>query len=127
MAEFEWQVSLLRGCLAEAGRDEAEFPIAKRIYVCLDDDPARAWSKTGDWFERLYGDRGRADGTAAVGTLEACAEVVVRSVDAGAGLVVLDPISDEVSQIRRFIDELIPAVRAMGLDPVGDGDAVSSS
>ena len=113
MAEFEWQVSMLREYLAEAGRESAGFPIAKRVYVCLDDDLSRAWGRTGDWFEQLYGDRGRADGAVAVGSVEACAEFVVRSIDAGADLVVLDPISDEVSQIRRFIDELIPTVETM--------------
>ena len=42
MAEFEWQVSVLREYLAEAGRVEAEFPISKRVYVSVDEDAGRA-------------------------------------------------------------------------------------
>ena len=69
----------------------------------------------GDWFEHLYGDRVRAKGAVASGSIQACAETVARSIDAGAGLVVLDPVTDEVNQIRRIIDELIPAVEAIRL------------
>ena len=112
MAEFEAQVSILREALAEAGREESGFPIAKRTYVCVDDDLHRARKTVGDWFHVLYGDPDRANGTAAAGPVGACADFIARSVEAGADLVVLDPVAEEVSQIRRFIAELIPEVVA---------------
>ena len=110
VSDFGWQATRLGELLDQTGRDRSTFPIAKRTYVYLDEDESRASAVAGDWFERLYGDRRLAEGTAAFGGLDACIEMVVRSIDAGAELVVLDPIADEATQIRRMIDELIPAL-----------------
>ena len=41
-ARFAEQVRIVRAALPEFGRDPASFPIAKRLYVAVDDDVPRA-------------------------------------------------------------------------------------
>ena len=54
-ANFVEQVTSLRAALAEAGRDEAGFPIAKRIYLAVDDDAARARERMNAGLTDIYG------------------------------------------------------------------------
>ena len=54
---FAEQVQVVRAALANAGRDPASFPIAKRLYVAVDDDAARGRQRINDALERMYGRR----------------------------------------------------------------------
>jgi probable F420-dependent oxidoreductase len=108
-AEFEQQVGVIHHELARLRRDRGDFPLAKRVYVAVDNDARRARALLGDWFGRLYGDRDRAQGAVAAGPVDACVEFIQGVVDAGAGLVILNPVANEAVQIRRFVDEIVPA------------------
>jgi probable F420-dependent oxidoreductase len=107
--EFGHQVDIIHDELARRGRDRSDFPLAKRIYVAVDEDAGRARALLGDWFGDLYGDRARAEGSVAAGPVTACVEFVSGVVAAGAELIVLNPVADEARQIRRFVEELVPA------------------
>ena len=107
--EFEQQVDVIHPELARMARDRGDFPIAKRVYVAVDDDARRARSLLGDWFAHLYGDRDRAEGAVAAGPVDACIDFIRGVADAGAGLVILNPVADEALQIRRIVEELVPA------------------
>ena len=48
---------MVRGALAEAGRDPASFPIAKRVYIAVDDDPVRGRDRMNAAMARVYGRR----------------------------------------------------------------------
>src|SRR5262249_9132602 len=56
-ARFADQVQTVREALAEAGRPAADFPIAKRVYVAIDEDAGRARQRMNAALERLYGHR----------------------------------------------------------------------
>src|SRR5438067_4085753 len=58
-ANFAQQVPIVREALAEAGRDPVSFPIAKRVYIAVDDDPARAQERVAEGLVNIYGDYGR--------------------------------------------------------------------
>lgn len=53
-ADFVKHVELLRRFLDEAKRDPKEFAISKRVYIAVDNDPARAESRLRDWFGMRY-------------------------------------------------------------------------
>jgi probable F420-dependent oxidoreductase len=108
-AEFEHQVDVIHRELTRLGREQDDFPVAKRVYVAVDDNPRRARSLLGDWFDHLYGDRDRAEGAVAAGPVDACVEFIRGVVDAGARLVILNPVADDALQIRCFVEELVPA------------------
>lgn len=108
---FADQVRTVRGLLAERGRDAAEFPIAKRIYILVDDDADRARRTMNDALASIYGGRIEAIESAAVaGTPTDCVRGVQEVLDAGAELVLFTSVGDPAEQMERLAAEVIPQV-----------------
>ena len=111
-AAFAEQVTVLRAALAEQGRDPAAFPVAKRIYVAIDDDAERARSRMADALVSVYGP---AFGStllpvAVTGSAADCIKGVQAVADAGAGLILLSVLFDDAAQMERLATEVIPFV-----------------
>ncbi|GAA4548086.1 LLM class flavin-dependent oxidoreductase [Amycolatopsis samaneae] len=104
-AKFADQVKLLRAGLAEAGR--RDFPIAKRVYIAVDDDAARARTRIADGLAELYGSRGFED-VAVAGTAKDCVDGLREVVDAGAELILFTPLFDQAEQMERLAAEIMP-------------------
>ncbi|WP_158893555.1 LLM class flavin-dependent oxidoreductase [Amycolatopsis anabasis] len=104
-ADFADQVRQVRELLAEQGR--SDFPIAKRVYVAVDDDAPRARRRIADGLAELYGKRGFED-VAVAGTPEDCVDGVRAVADAGAELVLFTPLFDQAEQMERLAAEVIP-------------------
>jgi probable F420-dependent oxidoreductase len=109
---FAGQVEVARTALRDAGRADAGFRIAKRVYIAVDDDPARARARIGAALDGLYGWFGLPDLTpvAVFGTPADCAAGLRAVRDAGAELVLLDPIDGSPEQLERLAGEVVPAV-----------------
>ena len=69
-AKFAEQVQLVRAQLAEQGRAEADFPIAKRVYLAVDTDAARAREHVSAGLHRVYGAAAGIEAVAVAGTPE---------------------------------------------------------
>jgi alkanesulfonate monooxygenase SsuD/methylene tetrahydromethanopterin reductase-like flavin-dependent oxidoreductase (luciferase family) len=112
-AAFVEQVRTVRAALDEAGRDPSTFRIAKRIYVTVDDDPDRARRRMGEGLQRVYGYFGMPDLTpvSVTGSPEAVAAGVREVIDAGAELVLLNPLFDDADQLERLAAEVVPLLR----------------
>src|SRR5579875_2101262 len=54
-AKFAEAVQGIRRELAEQGKDPATFPIGKRVYLIVDDDPVRARERALGGLHRIYG------------------------------------------------------------------------
>jgi probable F420-dependent oxidoreductase len=106
-AQFAEQVRVVRDALGESGRDPDSFQIAKRVYVALDDEPARAREHMETALRRHYGRAGMVS-AAVTGTPEQCVNGVREVVDAGAELIQLNPMVDENEQMERLAAEVIP-------------------
>lgn len=108
---FAAQVPVVREALVEAGRDPASFPIAKRIYIAVDDDADRAHRRMAEALERLYGQFGLRDivAVAVTGPADACVEGVRAVAAAGAELVLFTTLFDEDEQMERLAAEVVPA------------------
>lgn len=106
-ARFAEQVRLLREILAEANR--TGFPIAKRVYVDIDDDGERARTRVADELERIYGKRGLEE-VAVAGTPEECVRGVRAVAEAGAELILFNPLGDQAGQMERLAAEVLPQV-----------------
>jgi probable F420-dependent oxidoreductase len=110
-ARFADQVRTVRRLLAENGRDAAAFPIAKRIYILVDDDADRARRVMNDALASIYGARIEAIESAAVaGSPAECVRGVQEVLDAGAELVLFTPVTDPGGQMERLAAEVIPRV-----------------
>jgi len=108
-ARFAEQVQIVRGVLAESGRPAADFPIAKRVYIAVDEDAGRARGRINTALERLYGRRAEAIEAAAIaGTPADCVREVRKVAEAGAELILFTAMFDQAGQAERLAAEIIP-------------------
>jgi probable F420-dependent oxidoreductase len=108
-ARFAEQVKTVRAALAEAGRDPASFPIAKRVYIAVDDDAARARERVNAVMERLYGRRvPDIEAAAVAGTPADCVRAAREVAAAGAELILFTTVVDPAEQAERLAAEVIP-------------------
>jgi probable F420-dependent oxidoreductase len=112
-ARFAEQVALVRQALAEAGRDQAAFPIAKRVYIAVADDALLARERMNTALADLYGRRvPEIEAAAVAGPAEHCAQEVRAVAAAGADLVLFTALFDQAEQAERLAAEIIPRVTA---------------
>ena len=109
-AQFAGQVRTVRAELARRDSAAAPFRIAKRVYLAVDDDPGRARERVTAGLHRLYGFFGMPDltPTAVCGPPDACVRGLREVADAGAELILLNPLADEEEQMERLSAEVIP-------------------
>jgi probable F420-dependent oxidoreductase len=108
-AAFAEQVTVVRAQLAAAG--PTSFPIAKRVYIAVDDDAGRARRRIAAGLVRVYGDFGhRLMPVAVAGTPEDCVRGVREVAEAGAEMIVLNPLDDDAAQMERLAAEVMPHV-----------------
>jgi probable F420-dependent oxidoreductase len=108
--QFAKQVQIVREELADQGRDPAGFPIAKRVYIAVDDDAERARERMRAALDRLYGFFGLGDMTpvSVSGTPDACVRGLRDVADCGAELILLNPLFDDAEQMERLAAEVVP-------------------
>jgi alkanesulfonate monooxygenase SsuD/methylene tetrahydromethanopterin reductase-like flavin-dependent oxidoreductase (luciferase family) len=108
--QFAKQVQIVRSELADQGGDPATFPIAKRVYIAVDDDAERARERMRAALDRLYGFFNRGDMTpvSVWGTPDACVRGVQDVANAGAELILLNPLFDDQEQMERLAAEVVP-------------------
>jgi probable F420-dependent oxidoreductase len=111
-AQFAQQVGVLRAALEAAGRDPSTFPIAKRVYIAVDDDRGRAHQRLGAALQELYSFFNLPDLTpvAVYGPPDACVEGLRAVAAAGAELILLNPLFDDTPQMERLAAEVVPHI-----------------
>jgi probable F420-dependent oxidoreductase len=106
---FAEQVAVVRAALAEAGRPAESFTIAKRVYVAIDDDAARARARMNTALTELYGHRVEAIEAAAVaGTAADCVRELRQVAEAGAELILCTALFDQADQMEQLAAAVIP-------------------
>jgi alkanesulfonate monooxygenase SsuD/methylene tetrahydromethanopterin reductase-like flavin-dependent oxidoreductase (luciferase family) len=104
---FAEQIPIVRAAMAEYGRDE--FPIAKRIYIAVDDNAGRARSRMNAAMEQVYGRRvPDIEAAAVAGTPSDCVGEIAKVAAAGAELILFTTVFDQAEQAARLADEVIP-------------------
>ena len=111
-SEFRENARLVRSYLSEAGRAESGFPISKRVYIAVDDNHERTRGRLREWFALFYRCADLADRVAVFGSAERCAESLSEVADAGAGMIILNPVFDHLTQLEALAHEVIPKVRS---------------
>jgi len=95
---FGRQVERLRVELAAHDRREAEFPIAKRVYLAIGSEGSR--SRLHDWLRWYYGSDELARSVAVAGGPDECIAGLAAVVRAGARHLVLNFVFDEEQQLE---------------------------
>jgi alkanesulfonate monooxygenase SsuD/methylene tetrahydromethanopterin reductase-like flavin-dependent oxidoreductase (luciferase family) len=111
-AQFADQVRTVRDALVEAERDGADFRIAKRVYIAVDDDAERAQESVRASLHDLYASFGLPDLTpvAVFGPPDACVRGLRDVADAGAEMILLNPLTDAAAQMERLAAEVVPGL-----------------
>jgi alkanesulfonate monooxygenase SsuD/methylene tetrahydromethanopterin reductase-like flavin-dependent oxidoreductase (luciferase family) len=113
-ASFGEAVKIVRHELDELGKDPKQFRIAKRVYLTVDDDAARARDRVLAGLHRIYGDLPGLDLPAVPvsGTPNDVARGLREVIDAGAQMILLNPVGENVAedreQMERLAAEVIP-------------------
>jgi probable F420-dependent oxidoreductase len=108
-ARFAEQVTVVRAAVAEAGRPADSFPIAKRVYITIDDHADRARERMNAALTELYGRRVEAIEAAAVtGTTADCVRGLRQVAEAGAELILCTALFDQAEQMEQLAAAVIP-------------------
>src|SRR6185503_1757940 len=97
-----------RSFLDEAKRDPATFHFAKRVYMAVDNDRARAERRIRDWFSKRYKNSDLGPKVSIWGSSAECAEKIQELVRAGAQQVVFNPMFDEMEHLEICAKEIMP-------------------
>ena len=112
--DFAWQVQQLQQYLDEAGREPAECPISKRVYLAMDAaDPARGKRRLDEFFAARYPwqiDK-NSNFVADIcywGGPEQVADGLRNVVDAGAEMILVNPLWDFEEQLEILATDVLP-------------------
>jgi probable F420-dependent oxidoreductase len=107
-AKFAEEVEALRGLVRGAGRDPESFPVGKRVYIAIDGDRQRAAKRLAEWFGAFYGRPHMAEEVSVWGPPDECVERLREVVAAGARLLMLNPVFDEMAHLEQFASVIAP-------------------
>lgn len=111
-AAFTAQVGIVREALAEAGRTQQDFSIAKRVYIGVDENGPAVRKRMNAALESMYGRRIESTEAAAVaGTAAECVRALREVAAAGAELILFTPLFDQAEQNERLAAEVMPQFR----------------
>lgn len=114
-ATFAGAVKIVRRELDEQGKDATRFTIGKRVYLTVDDDPHRARERVVEGLHRIYGNMPGIEDVPVSGTPDDVVRGVREVIDAGAQMVLLNPIGQTVAedreQMERLAAEVIPRLQ----------------
>jgi probable F420-dependent oxidoreductase len=100
IAAFKQSVPLLRAALQEAGRDPANFPISKRLFMAVDERAEVARAELHRWFTEVYHNPEGTDASGIHGTPEQVRERLEELVALGANHLLLNPVSRYAEQVE---------------------------
>ncbi len=107
-AQFREHVQIIHVDLERRGRDVDSFPIAKRVYVAIDDDRDRAESRLRNWFGAWYGRAEMGSEVSVWGSVQDCVEGLTEVIEAGAGMLMLNPVFDYEEHLENLASEVAP-------------------
>ena len=104
IAEFAASVPVLREALEKAGRDPQHFPISKRIFMAVDENPAVARRELNRWFTDVYHNPPGTDASGIHGTPEQVRARLEEVISMGANHLLLNPVSRHVEQTQALAE-----------------------
>ena len=114
--EFAKRWRVIESAAKEAGKDLSKFECAIHGMVNINDDKQVAYSEAKDYFNHYYGPTYPPESLIKVwlahGPPKDCARLIQEWIDMGITTPVLRFTSkDQLGQVRRFIDEVLPLLR----------------
>ncbi len=113
-AQFREHARIVRDELDRLGKEPSEFPISKRVYIAVDEDAARAERRLTEWFGAWYGRAEMGSEVSVWGSVSACVEGLQEVIDAGAGMLMLNPVFDYEEHLETLASEVGTALERSG-------------
>jgi alkanesulfonate monooxygenase SsuD/methylene tetrahydromethanopterin reductase-like flavin-dependent oxidoreductase (luciferase family) len=108
---FAGAVTVVREELDKQRKDPAHFTIGKRVYLMVDDDATRARERVVEGLHRIYGDSiPGGEAVAVSGTPDDVVRGLREVIDAGAEMLLLNPVGPDVPQNREQMERLAAEV-----------------
>jgi alkanesulfonate monooxygenase SsuD/methylene tetrahydromethanopterin reductase-like flavin-dependent oxidoreductase (luciferase family) len=111
-ASFAEAVTTVRRELEKQDKDPTAFTIGKRVYLMIDDDAALARERVLAGLHRIYGDMPGIEDVPVSGSPDEVARGLRDVMDAGAQMILLNPVGENVredhDQMERLAAEVIP-------------------
>ena len=119
---FRERFSRIQGYAADLGRDPSKLESCLHLYVNINDDQEVAYREAQEFLSEYYGagaiSQERADVWLACGPPDAVIEKISRYIEAGCTMPVMRFVSpDLLGQLRRCIEEVMPAFQTHGFVP----------
>ena len=105
-ADFAEAVRAVHRELADQGKDPAHFAIGKRVYLMIDDDAPRARELVLAGLHRIYGRLPGVDAVPVSGTTSDVINGLRAVIEAGAELLLLNPVGGDVAEDREQMERL---------------------
>jgi alkanesulfonate monooxygenase SsuD/methylene tetrahydromethanopterin reductase-like flavin-dependent oxidoreductase (luciferase family) len=109
---FAEAAKIVRRELEEQHKDADRFTIGKRVYLMIDDNADRARERVLDGLRRIYGKMSGIESVPVSGTPDDVARGLRAVIDAGAQMLLLNPVGSDVpenrEQMERLAAEVIP-------------------
>ena len=105
-ADFAEAVRAVHRELADQGKDPAHFAIGKRVYLMIDDDAPRARELVLAGLHRIYGRLPGVDAVPVLGTTSDVINGLRAVIEAGAELLLLNPVGGDVAEDREQMERL---------------------
>lgn len=103
---------MVRRELDEQQKEPANFTIGKRVYLMVDDDAAKARERVLAGLDRIYGKMPGVQDVPVSGTPDDVVRGLREVIDAGAQMVLLNPVgvdpAENHEQMERLAAEVIP-------------------
>jgi alkanesulfonate monooxygenase SsuD/methylene tetrahydromethanopterin reductase-like flavin-dependent oxidoreductase (luciferase family) len=103
---FVEAVKVVRSELEAQGKDPAHFTIGKRVYLTVDDDAVRARERVLAGLHRIYGEMRGIEAVPVSGTPSDVVRGLRSVIDAGAEMILLNPVGETVSEDREQMERL---------------------
>ncbi|HYM72948.1 MAG TPA: LLM class flavin-dependent oxidoreductase [Stellaceae bacterium] len=102
--QFGESVPILKEALAKRGRDPENFPISKRLFMAVDENPAVARRELNRWFTDVYHNPPGTDASGIHGTPEQVRARLEEVVAMGANHLLLNPVSNYTEQVEAMAE-----------------------
>jgi len=107
---FVGAVATIRRELDEQRRDPAQFTIGKRVYLMVDDDAGRARERVLAGLHGIYGDMPGIESVPVSGTPSDVVRGLRAVIEAGAEMILLNPVGETVAEDREQMERLAAEV-----------------
>lgn len=121
--DFLARLPIVREALAATPRQGRPFGIGKRVYLAVGNRPAADRRRLREWFGQRYGDPDRADRMAIASDPAGIVDELGRLVEAGADLVLLNPVFNHRRQLEVLASDVAPQLRRIAVGAVPGGNA----